>query len=135
MPISRPAVSQHLRVLKDAGLVADHAEGTKRIYAIDPSGLAKLRADELRYIDELWRRWSPAWQDLPASETAAIKQALAEPGALEAACAYYAAIPLSGGPYSLAARAIGPFTGFFVGWADWLQLVIMAAVVIDDGTR
>src|SRR5688572_19072923 len=57
---------------------------------------AKLRAGELRYIDELWRRWSPAWTDLPASETAAVKQAFAEPGCLEAACAYYAAIPLSG---------------------------------------
>jgi pimeloyl-ACP methyl ester carboxylesterase len=57
---------------------------------------AKLRADELRYIDELWRRWSPTWRDLPASETAAVKQAFAEPGCLEAACAYYAALPLSG---------------------------------------
>ena len=57
---------------------------------------AKLRADELRYIDELWRRWSPAWHDLPASETAAVKRAFAEPGSLEAACAYYAALPLSG---------------------------------------
>jgi len=57
---------------------------------------AKLRAGELRYIDELWRRWSPAWTDLPASETEAVKQAFAEPGSLEAACAYYAAIPLSG---------------------------------------
>ena len=50
MPISRPAVSQHLRVLKDAGLVTDHAEDTKRIYAIDASGLAKLRAD----LDSFW---------------------------------------------------------------------------------
>ena len=57
---------------------------------------AKLRADDLRYIDELWRRWSPAWNDLPPSETAAVKQAFAEPGCLEAACSYYAAIPLSG---------------------------------------
>jgi pimeloyl-ACP methyl ester carboxylesterase len=57
---------------------------------------AKLRAEQLRYIDELWRRWSPAWTDLPDSETAAVKQAFAEPGSLEAACAYYAAIPLSG---------------------------------------
>jgi pimeloyl-ACP methyl ester carboxylesterase len=57
---------------------------------------AKLRAGELRYIDELWRRWSPAWSDLPESELAAVKQAFAEPGCLEAACAYYAAIPLSG---------------------------------------
>ncbi len=57
---------------------------------------AKLRADELRYIDELWRRWSPAWSDIPASETAAVKDAFAEPGSLEAACSYYSAIPLSG---------------------------------------
>ncbi len=40
-----------------------------------------------------------------------------------------AAIPLSGGPYSLAARAIGPFTGFFVGWADWLQLVMSTGFI------
>jgi pimeloyl-ACP methyl ester carboxylesterase len=57
---------------------------------------AKLRADDLRYIDELWRRWSPAWADLPASETDAVKQAFAVPGCLEAACGYYAAFPLSG---------------------------------------
>ncbi len=40
-----------------------------------------------------------------------------------------AAIPLAGGPYSLAARAIGPFTGFFVGWADWLQLAISTGFI------
>jgi DNA-binding transcriptional ArsR family regulator len=50
MPISRPAVSQHLRVLKDAGLVTDRAEGTKRIYTIDVGGLARLRAD----LDLFW---------------------------------------------------------------------------------
>jgi DNA-binding transcriptional ArsR family regulator len=50
MPISRPAVSQHLRVLKDAGLVTDRAEGTKRIYAVDVAGLAKLRVD----LDHFW---------------------------------------------------------------------------------
>ena len=50
MPISRPAVSQHLRVLKDAGLVSDRAEGTRRIYTIDATGLAKLRAD----LDDFW---------------------------------------------------------------------------------
>ena len=60
------------------------------------SAAAKLRADELRYIDDLWRRWSPVWKELPASETAAVKDAFAQPGCLEAACAYYAAIPLSG---------------------------------------
>lgn len=50
LPISRPAVSQHLRVLKDAGLVTDRAEGTRRIYAVDPKGLAKLRKD----LDSFW---------------------------------------------------------------------------------
>ena len=50
MPVTRPAVSQHLRVLKDAGLVSDRAEGTKRIYAIEVGGLARLRAD----LDDFW---------------------------------------------------------------------------------
>jgi DNA-binding transcriptional ArsR family regulator len=43
LPISRPAVSQHLKVLKTAGLVADRADGTRRIYHLDPDGLAGLR--------------------------------------------------------------------------------------------
>jgi DNA-binding transcriptional ArsR family regulator len=50
MPVSRPAVSQHLKVLKDAGLVADRAEGTRRVYFIDPRGLAPLRA----WLDQFW---------------------------------------------------------------------------------
>lgn len=50
MPISRPAVSQHLRILKDAGLVTDRAEGTRRIYALDVAGLAQLRND----LDQFW---------------------------------------------------------------------------------
>jgi DNA-binding transcriptional ArsR family regulator len=41
--VSRPAVSQHLQVLKSAGRVADHAEGTRRIYQIDPAGLGAMR--------------------------------------------------------------------------------------------
>lgn len=51
-PISRPAVSQHLKVLKDAGLVSDEARGTSRIYRIDPKGLGPLR----RWLDEQWAR-------------------------------------------------------------------------------
>ena len=51
LPVSRPAVSQHLRVLKDAGLVVDRQEGTRRIYAIDPNGLALLRA----YVEAFWQ--------------------------------------------------------------------------------
>jgi DNA-binding transcriptional ArsR family regulator len=52
MPISRPAVSQHLKVLKDAGLVSQHQEGTRRIYQLNPVALAALR-DQL---DTYWRR-------------------------------------------------------------------------------
>jgi DNA-binding transcriptional ArsR family regulator len=50
MPVSRPAVSQHLKVLKEAGLVTDRAEGTRRVYSIDPRGLGALR----RYLDQFW---------------------------------------------------------------------------------
>ena len=50
LPVSRPAVSQHLRVLKEAGLVADRAEGTRRVYAIDPQGLGALR----QWLDQFW---------------------------------------------------------------------------------
>jgi DNA-binding transcriptional ArsR family regulator/uncharacterized protein YndB with AHSA1/START domain len=49
LPVSRPAVSQHLRVLKDAGLVIDRPVGTRRIYQVDPDGLAALRADLERF--------------------------------------------------------------------------------------
>jgi DNA-binding transcriptional ArsR family regulator len=50
LPVSRPAVSQHLKVLKEAGLVTDRAEGTRRVYSIDPEGLGALR----RYLDQFW---------------------------------------------------------------------------------
>jgi DNA-binding transcriptional ArsR family regulator len=49
LPVSRPAVSQHLRVLKDAGLVIDRPVGTRRIYQVEPDGLAALRADLERF--------------------------------------------------------------------------------------
>jgi DNA-binding transcriptional ArsR family regulator len=52
LPVSRPAVSQHLKVLKNAGLVADRPVGTRRIYRIDPDGLAALRADLERFWDK-----------------------------------------------------------------------------------
>lgn len=51
LPISRPAVSQHLRVLKEARLVTERAEGTRRIYRLDPSGVGALRADLERFWD------------------------------------------------------------------------------------
>ena len=49
LPVSRPAVSQHLKVLKDAGLVIAQPIGTRRIYRVDPEGLAALRADLERF--------------------------------------------------------------------------------------
>ncbi|HEY3774789.1 MAG TPA: metalloregulator ArsR/SmtB family transcription factor [Solirubrobacteraceae bacterium] len=49
LPVSRPAVSQHLKVLKDAGLVIDRPQGTRRIYSVDPDGLVALRADLERF--------------------------------------------------------------------------------------
>jgi DNA-binding transcriptional ArsR family regulator len=50
LPVSRPAVSQHLKALKDAGLVKDRSEGTRRVYYIDPDGLGELR----RWLDGFW---------------------------------------------------------------------------------
>jgi DNA-binding transcriptional ArsR family regulator len=50
LTVSRPAVSQHLKVLKNAGLVSDRPEGTRRIYYIDPKGLGALRA----WLDQFW---------------------------------------------------------------------------------
>jgi DNA-binding transcriptional ArsR family regulator len=50
LPVSRPAVSQHLRVLKDAGLVTEQRDGTRRIYRVDPDGVAELRD----YLDRFW---------------------------------------------------------------------------------
>lgn len=50
LPVSRPAVSQHLKILKDAQLVRDQAEGTRRIYSLDPAGLGPLRA----WLDRFW---------------------------------------------------------------------------------
>ena len=59
LPVSRPAVSQHLRVLKEAGLVVDHAEGTRRVYSIDPQGLGALR----KWLDQFWDSALQAYAD------------------------------------------------------------------------
>jgi DNA-binding transcriptional ArsR family regulator len=66
LPVSRPAVSQHLRVLKDAGLVTDSKAGTRRMYRLDPAGVARLRA----HFDLVWER------ALAAFEQAAVTTAL-----------------------------------------------------------
>ena len=50
LPVTRPAVSQHLRVLKDGGLVVSRAEGTRRVYQLNPAGVTALRA----YLDRVW---------------------------------------------------------------------------------
>ena len=50
LPVSRPAVSQHLRVLKEAGLVTERKDGTRRLYRVDPDGVAELRA----YFEGFW---------------------------------------------------------------------------------
>ena len=50
LPVSRPAVSQHLKILKEAGLVTCRSEGTKRLYQINPKGIAAMR----KYLDRFW---------------------------------------------------------------------------------
>jgi len=65
LPISRQAVSQHLRVLKDAGLVTNQAEGTRRIYRLNPAGVAALK-DQL---DTFWRRALDGYQNTVEDKT------------------------------------------------------------------
>jgi DNA-binding transcriptional ArsR family regulator len=65
LPVSRPAVSQHLRVLKDAGLVSDQSVGTRRIYRVDPDGLAALRAD----LERFWGKALAAYKTVVEQPT------------------------------------------------------------------
>ena len=58
LPVTRPAVSQHLKVLKDVGLVTDTKTGTRRIYQLDPEGVARLRT----HFDQMWTRALGAFQ-------------------------------------------------------------------------
>jgi DNA-binding transcriptional ArsR family regulator len=58
LPVSRPAVSQHLKVLKDARLVVDRPVGTRRIYQVDPNGVGELRA----YLDQFWSKALAAYK-------------------------------------------------------------------------
>lgn len=66
LPISRPAVSQHLRVLKDGGLVTSQAQGTRRVYRLNPDGVTALRA----WLDRIWQESLTAFQK--AAEAAPI---------------------------------------------------------------
>ena len=68
MPVSRPAVSQHLRVLKEAGLVREEHDGTRHLYSIDPRGLGPLR----RWLDQFWDQALDAFKseiDRPLPQT------------------------------------------------------------------
>ena len=65
MPVTRPAVSQHLKVLKEAGLVTDVKEGTRRLYRLDPEGVARLRA----HFDRMWSRALNSFKDVVEQDT------------------------------------------------------------------
>src|SRR4051812_17198730 len=65
LPVSRPAVSQHLKVLKDAGLVVDKRAGKRRIYQVDPGGLAALRAE----LDRFWTKTLAAYKTVVEEPT------------------------------------------------------------------
>ena len=65
LPVSRPAVSQHLKVLKDAGLVVDRPAGTRRIYQLDPDGVGALRA----YLDQFWNKALAAYKEAVEQRT------------------------------------------------------------------
>lgn len=66
LPVSRPAVSQHLRILKDAGLVTERRRGTRRMYRADPAGLASLHG----YIEDFWKQALESYrQHLEGEET------------------------------------------------------------------
>jgi DNA-binding transcriptional ArsR family regulator len=83
LPVSRPAVSQHLRVLKNAGLVADSRAGTRRMYQLDPEGVARLRA----HFDLVWERALGAFERAaaePASPFAKRESGKKEAGKKEA---------------------------------------------------
>jgi DNA-binding transcriptional ArsR family regulator len=65
LPVSRPAVSQHLKVLKQAGLVTDRAQGTRRLYQLNPQGIEDLRA----YFDQFWNQALASFKEAVEKET------------------------------------------------------------------
>jgi len=65
LPVSRPAVSQHLKVLKEARLVADRPAGNRRIYRLDPSGLDALRVE----LDQFWTKALAAYKEVVEQDT------------------------------------------------------------------
>ena len=65
LPVSRPAVSQHLKILTNAGLVAHERDGTRRLYRLDPRGIEAMRA----YLDRFWDRALAAFKAAAEKET------------------------------------------------------------------
>ena len=65
LPVSRPAVSQHLRVLKEAGLVTDEPDGTRRVYRVDPRGIEAMKS----YLDRMWDRALATFKAAAEKET------------------------------------------------------------------
>ena len=65
LPVSRPAVSQHLKVLREAGLVNDRAEGNRRIYHVDPDGVGAVRA----YLDRFWNQALAGFKEAVETQT------------------------------------------------------------------
>jgi DNA-binding transcriptional ArsR family regulator len=76
LPISRPAVSQHLRVLKDAGLVLDSKVGTRRFYQLNPEGVARLRG----HFDRMWTNALNAFQSAAEKESKGERKKNVKPG-------------------------------------------------------
>jgi DNA-binding transcriptional ArsR family regulator len=73
LPVTRPAVSQHLKVLKEAGLVIDHQNGTRRLYQLNPQGVAELRT----YFDRFWNQALKTFKHA-VEQTQAMEQATEE---------------------------------------------------------
>ena len=74
LPVSRPAVSQHLRVLKEAGLVTETPEGTRRIYRLDPRGIAAMR----EWLDAHWTQALDAFKQFADAQTESAKPPVSE---------------------------------------------------------
>jgi DNA-binding transcriptional ArsR family regulator len=64
LPVSRPAVSQHLKILKRAGLVSDMRDGSRRLYSVDPDGVGRMRA----YLDDFWQHGLVAFKQAAERE-------------------------------------------------------------------
>ena len=70
LPVSRPAVSQHLRVLREAGLVRERREGTRHFYSVDGDGLAEVR----EYFEAFWQEALDAFKAAAEAEAASVEE-------------------------------------------------------------